>query len=177
MKKIIIFLISVIILGCDKDEELTAINGNGTGGVSCILNGTILNPSGGGIGGNRTCRIDYFPDKQVYFFVIGFTSNQFGFSSVSAVAYDIDLQNFEGQTFDLIGVENSQESYGSVTKGEFDVQGNSYSTNSIRTGTLKILHYDYAKSTVSGTFEFTAENNLGEIVTITEGRFDSKLGY
>jgi hypothetical protein len=177
MKKVIILLISILILGCDKDEELTSINGNGTGGVSCRLNGTILNPSGGGIGGNRTCRIDYFPDEQVYFFVIGFTSNQFGFSSVSAVAYDIDLQNFEGQTFDLIGLENSQESYGSVTKGGFEVQGNSYSTNSIRTGTLKILHYDYEKSTVSGTFEFTAENELGETITITEGRFDSMLGY
>lgn len=177
MNKILIIFLSILIFSCEKDEELTSINGDGTGGMSCILNGTIMNPSGGGIGGNKTCRINYIPDEQVYFFAVGFTSDQFGFSGVTAVAYDIDLDNLEGQTFDLEGLENSQDSYGSVTKGGLDVEGRNYSTNSIRTGTLTILHYDNQKYTVSGTFEFEAENDLGEVITITEGRFDSRLGY
>lgn len=177
MKKTLILLVSLLIISCEKDEELTSINNDGTGGMSCILNGTILNPSGGGIGGNKTCRIDYLPDEQTYFFAVGFTTDQFGFTSVRAVAYDIDLDNFEGQTFELIGTYDSQESFGSVTKGEFNVEGRDYSTNSIRNGTLTILHYNHEKSTVSGTFEFQAENEFGEVITITEGRFDSKLGY
>ena len=128
MKKLLIIVLSILIFSCEKEEELTAINGDGSGGMSCILNGTILNPSGGGIGGNKTCRIDYFPDEQVYFFAVGFSSDQFGFSAVDAIADDIDLDNFVGQTFGLIGANNSQESYGMVTKGSFNEEGIYYST-------------------------------------------------
>ena len=177
MKKILLFFLSALICSCEKDEELTSINGDGTGGMSCILNGTILNPSGGGIGGNKTCRIDYIPDEQIYFFAVGFTSDQFGFSSVDAVAVNIDLDNLEGKTFDLIGNGNIQDSYGSVTKGSFDVDGRNYSTSLVRKGTLTILHYDKEDYTISGTFEFEAENDFGEVIIITEGRFDSRLGY
>lgn len=179
MKKSILILLIILFFSCEKDEELTSINGDGSGGMSCVLNGTIMNPSGGGIGGNKTCRIDYFSDEQVYFFAVGFTSDQFGFSSVSAVAYDIDLDNFVGQTFDLIGMDTAEnnESYGSVTKGNLNVEGRDYSTNSIRKGTMTILHYDEENSTISGTYEFEAENDFGVVIKITEGRFDSRLGY
>jgi hypothetical protein len=179
MKKALILLLSILIFSCEKDEELTNINGDGSGGMSCVMNGTILNPSGGGIGGNKTCRIDYFPDEQVYFFAVGFSTDQFDFTSVSAIAYDIDLDNLVGETFDLIGMDTAEndESYGRVTKGNFNVEGRNYSTNSVRIGTMTILHYDNDEYTISGTFEFEAENEFGEIITITDGRFDSGLGY
>jgi len=177
MKKTFIIIAAILILSCEKDEELTSINGDGTGGFSCILNGTIMNPSGGGIGGNKTCRINYISEEEVYFFLVGFTSDQFGFSGVDAVVFFDDFDNFEGRTFNLTGNGNNQENYGSVIKGSYDEEGSNYSTDSIYNGTLEILHYDRENYTVSGTFEFEAVNELGEVITISDGRFDSRLGY
>ena len=189
MKKIILLLTLISVVSCFKDDdpELTSINGDGSGGLSCILNGTIMNPSGGGIGGNRTCRINYIPEEDIYLFAVGFTSDQFGFSSVSAVAFFesegyqgiVNSGNFVGQTFSLTGTDTSDnyEDNGRVTKGNLNVEGRNYSTSSIRTGTMTILHYDDEEFTVSGTFEFEAENEFGDIITITDGRFDSSLGY
>lgn len=187
MKKAFILILSILIFSCEKDEELTNINGDGSGGISCILNGTIMNPSGGGIGGNRTCRINHLPEEDIYLFTVGFTSDQFGFSSVSAVAFFespngfqgiLDSGNFVGQTFDLFGMDNSNnyENYGRVTKGNLNVDGRNYSTNNVRTGIMTIQHYDDERFTVSGTFEFEAENEFGDLITITEGRFDMYLG-
>lgn len=97
VKKTVLLLVSYILFfSYEKEEELTSINGDGSGGFFCILNRIILNPSGGGINGNRTCRIDSIDDKDVYYFAIGFSTDQFDFTSVSAIAYDIDVDNLEG---------------------------------------------------------------------------------
>lgn len=51
----------------------------------------------------------------------------------------------------------------------------SYSSNSNNTGRIKITRLDLQNQIVSGTFEFKAEDSNGNIVTITEGRFDKKF--
>src|SRR5687768_16795308 len=50
----------------------------------------------------------------------------------------------------------------------------SYITTAAHTGKVNILNRDTINKIVSGTFEFTAVNNNGGTVKITEGRFDIK---
>ncbi len=49
---------------------------------------------------------------------------------------------------------------------------NTYYTNTIKTGELKITRVDLANSIISGTFWFDAINTAGETVEIRQGRFD-----
>lgn len=48
-------------------------------------------------------------------------------------------------------------------------------TNATNTGTITITKFDKANQIVSGTFNFKAINSNGEIINITEGRFDKKF--
>jgi hypothetical protein len=50
-----------------------------------------------------------------------------------------------------------------------------YGTNSTNTGTIKITRLDLQNHIVSGIFEFKAVNNNGNVITVTEGRFDKKF--
>jgi hypothetical protein len=50
-----------------------------------------------------------------------------------------------------------------------------YQTNNINTGSITITKFDKVNKFVSGTFSFMAKNANGDIVTITEGRFDRKF--
>ncbi|MCC6684853.1 MAG: hypothetical protein IT247_07275, partial [Bacteroidia bacterium] len=50
-----------------------------------------------------------------------------------------------------------------------------YLTDSIYTGQLNITRFDTINSILSGTFWFDArDKTTGEVVHITEGRFDNK---
>ena len=39
-------------------------------------------------------------------------------------------------------------------------------------GTLTITRFDDQEHIISGTFEFTVQGNNGELIKITDGRFD-----
>ena len=52
---------------------------------------------------------------------------------------------------------------------------NVYNTNSTSIGSVTLTKFDKTNSIISGTFSFKAKNNSGEIVTITDGRFDKKF--
>lgn len=55
--KIILLFLSLAIISCNEDDYvLTGINNDGTGGISCKVNGTIHRPSGGGMYGNKSAR-------------------------------------------------------------------------------------------------------------------------
>jgi hypothetical protein len=49
---------------------------------------------------------------------------------------------------------------------------NAYETNNAVTGQLIITKFDAIKQIVSGTFYFDAINDKGDIMKITNGRFD-----
>lgn len=50
-----------------------------------------------------------------------------------------------------------------------------YFTDSSNTGVLTITKFDKVNKIVSGTFSFKAKNSDGEVVTITDGRFDKQF--
>ena len=66
--------------------------------------------------------------------------------------------------------------------GEYDFSpslmenGKSYKTTMQYYGELKVSHFDQENNIASGTFWFNAkEVNTGEIIHITEGRFDMQF--
>lgn len=175
---LIIILTSIFISSCSNDDDsLTGINNDGTGGISCLVNGNILKPSGGGLYGNKSATFDYIPNEQVNILRIGFTSRDGGpnrFTSVSMVGYDIDIDNLEGQTINLMA-ENDNNSFANYSSGEAtsaSKPGEVYSTNSTQVGELKILYFNREKRIITGEFWYNAVNEFGEVIEITEGRFD-----
>ena len=171
MKKFILFsFIIVLLISCSKDNELTEIKYNGYGGISSKINGEIVKPKGGGIYGNTDCRIDQDTNGPVFFSVGYSNSNNNIFKSIRIVALNVPYENMTGQTFSLKSEQDS-ESFATYNLN-IDLNDNFYNTNSIKNGELKILFHDRQKNIIGGTFWFDAINNNGEIVKVTEGRFD-----
>ncbi|WP_037321170.1 DUF6252 family protein [Salegentibacter sp. Hel_I_6] len=181
MKKLLILIVAILFISCSKgDNNLTGINNDGSGGISCLVDGKILKPSGGGIYGNTTSKLDYLPDEQINILIISFFSRDGGpnrFTSVALYVTDIDINNLQDQTFNLKD-ENSNESFATYLSGEATSAlkpGEEYSTNSAQVGELKILFFDLEARVISGEFWFNAENEFGNIVKVTEGRFDLRI--
>jgi hypothetical protein len=51
-------------------------------------------------------------------------------------------------------------------------QGQQFSTNTSYTGTVDVTRFDTLLREVSGTFEFEAENQANNFVTVRSGSFD-----
>lgn len=172
MKKIFYFFIAILLISCDNDD-LTEINEDGTGGISCLVNGKLLRPSGGGIYGNRTARYDSYADG-TEFIILGLSNRQEkfgGLAFLTLLLYDMDRNNIEGRVFELKS-EDAPESYGNLRLENFD---NNFETNENFTGQVTIIKLDLENRVISGTFFFTGENSEGEIVEITDGRFDMRI--
>lgn len=176
--KILILILSLLFISCHKDDYvLTGINNDGTGGISCRINGAILRPSGGGMYGNKTAKFDYSNGHQIL--IIGFSSRDGGnnkFTSVTLYGYNVDIDNLEGQTINLIE-KSYTESFATYTSGEAtsgSKPGEDYATSTTQVGEMKILFLNKEKRIISGEFWFNAENEFGEIIKISDGRFDLK---
>jgi hypothetical protein len=59
-------------------------------------------------------------------------------------------------------------------RATYTIRGNDFHTDSIRMGEVNIKYYEEGKL-CSGTFNFEAINQKGEIVKITDGRFDISI--
>lgn len=170
MKKILAFLVIVISLISCRDEkqdsntlpEATQV-GKNTGGA--LVNGQVwvakienpnFNP-----GGNQTLyNIDLVLNKYSLQIVLRQYNND-----DNLITFNItDNQDFTPQTYILNGNNYATYRNPSVL----------YITNSANTGTLTITKFDKVNQVVSGTFSFKAVNSAGEVVNITEGRFDRK---
>ena len=77
------------------------------------------------------------------------------------------LIDFSQDTSYTLNGQN-QGKYSDYSQSGFGVE---YITDSLRLGHMA---FKYDGSVVSGTFNFDAMNNDGEIVHVTEGRFDIK---
>jgi hypothetical protein len=74
---------------------------------------------------------------------------------------------------------NGSYKFGSSTtylsKGLYRYNGSRYYTDSTYEGWLNISRLDSVNSIISGTFSFMGKDvNTGEVVNVTEGRFDNK---
>ena len=175
MRKSVLFLfVTIIFLSCSKDDELTEIKNNGYGGVSSKINGIVVKPKGGGIYGNTDCRIDQ-ASNGIVFFSINYSNDKNDiYQSIRIVAQNVSYENMVGQVYSLQS-EKNLESFAQYILVTDNFNEDLYKTNSIQKGELKILFHDKAKGIIGGTFWFDAINSHGEIVKVTEGRFDTFL--
>ncbi|MFL0132653.1 DUF6252 family protein, partial [Tenacibaculum maritimum] len=76
------------------------------------------------------------------------------------------------KVYNLNMVRSSNSKFGEFH--ESNIINDYYSTTPEITGELIIIHHDYNKAIISGTFWFDAVNNAGEKIEVREGRFDMK---
>ncbi len=172
MKKLFLLFITVLLIyGCrdPKQDENTlpaaTQEGKNTGGA--LVNGQVwvakiegpdLNP-----GGNNTT---YNTDPVLNTFSLQIVLNQYNNLNSQIVINISDNQNLTPQTYPILG--NGSGFYNPNLNIGFY-------TDSANTGILTITRFDKVNKIVSGTFSFKAVNSAGEVVNITEGRFDRKF--
>ena len=176
MKKLLWILIIAPLLicgNCDRNDppkpkpQLPPVTTTGEETFACKINGEVwtrhwLNPVSGSYDGSLNSLILFAENRPVdeafrielYDRVIGTGTYQL---------YDSTM--FRTPVIFFAG-KDSKKYYGD------------YRVDSLHRGTIKILRADVdSPYIIAGTFEFDAVNDSGEVVHITEGRFDHRYAY
>lgn len=177
MKNLILILtVMLIISSCNKDDDapkapvdqLPPATQVGANKVGCLVNGEVFLPLQSNIFGipSVTCSYQFIGNS--FEFALGIRNDKL--DNVRGITIlSNKLEFIQGQTYSLNLEQNVNSSFAYYKIGFLN-----YSTNSIKQGQLKITKLDQVNAIISGTFWFDAVNNSGEIVKITEGRFDMK---
>ena len=160
-----------LIVSCkerDQDPEILPAatqEGKNTGGA--IVNGQIwiakIEAPDSMPGGNNTY---YYTSPLLGTFSLQIVLLKYKNSNSRIVINISDTQVFSPQTYPILG--DSLSFY----HPNLDTV---YYTNPNNNGTITITKFDKVNNVVSGTFSFKAVNSAGEVVTITDGRFDRKF--
>ncbi|WP_417855645.1 DUF6252 family protein [Xanthomarina gelatinilytica] len=180
MKKILI-LVLILNFACSNDD-ITEIQNNGTGGISCLVNGQVLKPKTNSVFGPSTQYFKIYEDQGITYINVGFYNKN---SNSEWKIVDIYIPNIEyrdsitNQINSLVGTYNLKENNGTNSYGTYDINVldnfPTYTTTEDHNGELKIDYHDIDNFIVSGTFWFNAVDENGEIVEIREGRFDKEI--
>ena len=102
--------------------------------------------------------------------VSGGNNNSSGYPVAIFVQTD-SLTVSEGQTLSL-----TQYATAGMASGSYGIGTSAgilnYYTNQNQSGQLNITHMDTVKQIISGTFYFNATSSSGDVVKVTNGRFD-----
>jgi hypothetical protein len=175
MKKCLYLLIATLLFSCEKDDSLTTINNNGTGGISCVLNGDVLVPKGGWIYGNSGVLLDYIGNG-ISVFELGFKhDNQY----INMYVYNVNALDANNLPQSIVGTyqfgeQSAASSYATYSFARSPTEIVSYSTTNNIVGEIDITFHDVQNHIFSGTFWFDAIDQTGKIVHIRRGRFDLK---
>jgi hypothetical protein len=182
MREPLLILITLFLLSCsNEDDSLTKINNDGTGGISCTINGKILRSKGLPYGNPK----EYFGfanDGDIFYFAVGFHNRSSAgvYKNIRVQVYDVAYQNpltleklsLEGNTYQL-GEYGDPNLYGQYkTFGLYMNDHVLYNTKNIMNGEITITHHDIENYVISGTFWYDAINENGEIIKVRNGRFD-----
>ena len=163
---------------CQKDddsdlppiEQLPPQTTVGANTAGCLVNGEVLIPKGNA--NESTLRCQYAKRGDEYTFGIFINENSNPTKSVR-ILYNKKKEPLPINKPILLTIPNIDES----SWGDYLIEAgvlDRFSTNGQTNGELLILALDEAKRIISGTFKFTAINDQGETVEITDGRFDMR---
>ena len=187
MKYSIILFTLFFFFSCSSNSnKLTEINNDGTGGVSCKVDGEILRPKVSGLGLTSNYFKIGFNGDTTYFAVglLNINATNERFRSIKVQVYDVAFENpitfeklsLQGNVYQL-GDYGDPSDYGQFkTFGKYEDNEKLFTTSEIINGEITITHHDIKNFVISGTFWFDAINENGEIIEIREGRFDKILG-
>lgn len=189
-KALLLILLQITIVSCNKDEnvvspcedQLPAITTNGANTFGCCINGNLLKPRdgsgtfGGADGGFLTWGDPSGNNEYDEIDIHDFKSERTG-------SILIHIQNvFNNGVGDyIIDQSNGLRGYDSNSNTHlfcrvFDYKNNQYQyyRSFDNSGVIKILRYDFANRTVSGTFNCKVVNssNSNDTIQIKDGRFD-----
>jgi len=180
MKKLALFILLILTTAtcCKKDEEEQPVNQidllppatqTGANTAGCLVNGKAFLPGGTH---PMPLKCDYY--QQQYF---GLSLN---YRTKDNTIYTVRIEVAEhlvvGQSYLLTledyitGQDGNWAAYDKDTPPP--PAPHHYGTNDTYTGELTITHHDFDNMILSGTFWFDAVNSEGEVVHVTEGRFD-----
>ena len=191
MKRLLIPLISLSLLGCKDDlnaaldkfippappVQLPAETQRGANTFGCLLNGEVWEGASHGSLGHIVPAV-----PNVYYSLGHFQLSAAGRTALkdSFVDFDFNIPHLVGPgVYYLI----TQPGQGNTPYAQISSVKANYSTNSTHTGTLIITALDTvsARKFVAGRFEFTAQPTAGAPagyptdLTVTQGRFDVEL--
>lgn len=140
-----------------------------------MVNGKVLLPRGQKIQNGPVLASQYQFLNGGYHFGLSMDDNTD--KELPSVLVGSDNISFEeGKTYPLsVNLKNDHEinAFGTFLKSDPNsINLKTYSTTQIYIGEIKISHLDTTKFIISGTFWYNAINSTGEIVKITDGRFD-----
>ena len=177
MKKTFLLLFLMCIFGCSKDDskntsnpidQLPPMTTSGKNTIGCLVNGVPFTDSG--------VMNNYYQLVEGEYYLAINWENGFGDNFKDGQIGLIKTQVVEGETYLL---NTSRASLETFTRGSanytFANNSNSgeYQTNSNYYGTVTFTKFDTESGIMSGIFEFQAQELItGEVINITEGRFD-----
>ena len=170
-------LIFLFITACNNDDnkkttnpidQLPPMTTSGKNTIGCLVNGVPFTDSG--------LMNNYYQLVEGEYYLAINWENGFGDNFKDGQIGLIKTQVVEGETYLL---NTSRASLETFTRGSanytFANNSNSgeYQTNSNYYGTVTFTKFNTESGIMSGTFEFQAQELItGEIINITEGRFD-----
>ena len=151
-------------------EQLPPQTTVGANTAGCLVNGEVLIPKGNA--NQSTLRCQYAKRGDEYTFVLYINNKESNPSQSVRLLYSQDYPLIENKAIPLTIPNVKQSSWGDffIAAGLIDT----FSTNEEYKGQLLILALDETRRIISGTFSFTAINDQGETVEITDGRFDMR---
>jgi hypothetical protein len=167
IKTSLLLLVVVLCLAaCKKDNySLPPETQTGANTFGCKINGKVWVPNGSDIYSGRNVFANYINNV----FIISATN----FNSKPQETFVLGTDNILLFNDVLIRLDNG------AAGGLFYTLGyngrTDFGTNSNYTGELKFKKFDETNLIASGTFWFDAQNANGEIIRVTEGRFDVKF--
>lgn len=164
---------------CKKDnvkpiDKLPAATQIGANTFGCLVDGKAFLPSVG-LGITSTLSSIYDYSTGYLYIYANKTDNKDFMATVKLQSIGIFLQ--ENKTYPL-----TEYNVNTKASGDYELyyynQGPpaiSYRTDNQSSGSITITKLDLVKRIISGTFAFDAKNGSGEIIHITDGRFDVTL--
>lgn len=169
--------IVIILAACKKDNyELPPETQTGTGTFGCKINGKVWVPNGSDGYSGQNIKATYqliYPSPEGY--VFNFSASNYDNNPIESVSIGSDsLKLYEGMTIKLqSGIR------GESGAGRFMQVGYAgtikYVTGEVLQGALTFTKFDTNNRIASGVFWFDGVNDIGDIVHVTEGRFDVKF--
>ena len=171
MKKKIVFfsLILLIISSCSKadcDNPLDCLpekTTNGENTFGCIVEGGVFTPSSTGMGGSGL-DVYYKNTDDIESLSISAINHKKDNAIYLVIIDDIEADH----TYQLSS--SKDDSY-----GLFSENLSYYETFRESSGSVTINKFDRENGIISGEFNFSAKNDSGKIVEVTQGRFDLDL--
>jgi hypothetical protein len=164
---------NLLFFGCDKGPDLTPITQEGKNTFSCKVNGKV-----------------WVPDATGSIFVTVKPINGGFLRNLISNSLNIEIITFKknGDQMEvylkspIVGIHNIEsstkrrgEAFNPENYGWFHSSENkNYMTSNIQTGRVTLTKADTISGVISGTFDFVAATSSGEIVKVSEGRFDIK---